>query len=146
MWVGPLGRQFSLDQSFVVFLLIQFKLTYGWTSLNLVPGVLYFSSWSWVKKGEPLGLVKLEVACVASVSARVHRERRDERKKKGMTGEGEGKEGTNFRAITGLETPRRLNWRSLKWDCRLVESNNREVRRYLFKANFLLTVLTQEEP
>ena len=41
-------------------------------------------------------------------------------KKKGMTGEGEGKEGTNFRAITRLETPRRLNWRSLKWDCRLV--------------------------
>ena len=67
-------------------------------------------------------------------------------KKKGMTGEGEGKEGTNFRAITRLETSRRLNWRSLKWDCRLVESNNREVRRYLFKANFLLTVLTQEEP
>ena len=69
-------------------------------------------------------------------------------KKKGMTGEGEGegKEGTNFRAITRLETPRRLSWRSLKWDCRLVESNNREVRRYLFKANFLLTVLTQEEP
>ena len=98
------------------------------------------------QKGEPLGLVKLEVACVASVSARVHRERRDERKKKGMTGEGEGKEGTNFRAITRLETPRRLNWRSLKWDCRLIESNNREVRRYLFKANFLLTVLTQEQP
>ena len=32
-------------------------------------------------------------ACVASVSARVRRERWDESKKKGMTGEGEGREG-----------------------------------------------------
>ena len=43
------------------------------------------------------------LACVASVSARVRRERRDESKKKGMTGEGEGKELT-FRSITRLET------------------------------------------
>ena len=34
------------------------------------------------------------LACVASVSARVCRESWDESKKKGMTGEGEGKEGT----------------------------------------------------
>ena len=34
------------------------------------------------------------LACVASVSARVRRERWDESKKKGMTGEGKGKEGT----------------------------------------------------
>ena len=33
------------------------------------------------------------LACVASVSARVRRERWDESKKKGMTGEGEGREG-----------------------------------------------------
>ena len=33
------------------------------------------------------------IAYVASVSARVRRERWDESKKKGMTGEGEGREG-----------------------------------------------------
>ena len=39
-------------------------------------------------------LITLTVACVASVSARVRRESWDEsKKKKGMTGEGEGNEG-----------------------------------------------------
>ena len=40
-------------------------------------------------------LAPTRIACVASFSARVRRERRNEsKKKKGMTGEGEGKEGT----------------------------------------------------
>ena len=42
-------------------------------------------------------LITLTVACVASVSARVRRERWDEsKKKKGMTWEGEGKEGNAY--------------------------------------------------
>ena len=42
-------------------------------------------------------LITLTVACVASVSARVRRESWDEsKKKKGMTWEGEGKEGNAF--------------------------------------------------
>ena len=53
-----------------------------------------------------------DLACVASVSSRVRRESWDESKKRGMTGEGEGNEGTffffcsrsNFRAVTRLET------------------------------------------
>ena len=35
----------------------------------------------------------LQLACAASVSAQVRREIWDESKKKGMTGEGEGREG-----------------------------------------------------
>ena len=42
----------------------------------------------------------VNLACVASVSARVRRKNGDESKKKGLKGEGEG----NFRAITRLET------------------------------------------
>ena len=50
------------------------------------------------------------IACVASVSARVRREKLGRGQKKGMTGKGEGKEGpffcsrSNFRAISRLET------------------------------------------
>ena len=44
--------------------------------------------------GERENDFSLYLACVASVSARVRRERWDESKKKGMTGEEEGKEGT----------------------------------------------------
>ena len=43
------------------------------------------------------------IACVTSVSTRVRRERRDESKKKEMTGEGD-RFRSNFRAITRLET------------------------------------------
>ena len=39
-------------------------------------------------------IVRSMIACVASVSSRVRRESWDESKKKGMTGEGEGNEGT----------------------------------------------------
>ena len=37
---------------------------------------------------------EVELTCIASVSARVRREKLGQEQKKGMTGEGEGKEGT----------------------------------------------------
>ena len=63
-------------------------------------------------KSEADTFFSLFIACVASVSSRVRRVSWDESKKKGMTGEGEGNEGThfffcsrsNFRAINRLET------------------------------------------
>ena len=47
--------------------------------------------------------MKIVVACIASVSARVRRESWDESKKKRNEG-GEGSSRSNFRAITRLET------------------------------------------
>ena len=48
-------------------------------------------------------LLQKRLACVASVSARVRRESWEE-SKKGMTGEGEGKEGTTFFFIASALT------------------------------------------
>ena len=57
-------------------------------------------------------LFRLDIACVASVSARVRREKLGREQKKGMTGEGEALaltssnsfNSSNFRAISRLET------------------------------------------